>query len=242
MASLFCPFCGTENPTTRQFCLRCASDLRAPVRDPNTPAEPAPAAAGMASRPILIGGAIALVVVALLIGGLVLLGGSPTASPSATPSAPAPSALPTTALTPAPTEAPLPPTEAPVATDATTPEPAPTGTLAPGESGTPVVDSLTGPRSASCNEENGTGTVGFIRLKWTASNTTGVRLSIDPPAANKAYDYGYDDYEAIGSADVPFTCDPPKSDSGGAYHLYVATTVHDGGYFAWRLIKVYVKA
>ena len=40
----------------------------------------------------------------------------------------------------------------------------------------------------------------------------------------------------------PFTCDPPNSDGGGAYHLYVVTTEHESGYFAYRYAKVYVKA
>ncbi|MEO8272734.1 MAG: zinc ribbon domain-containing protein [Chloroflexota bacterium] len=236
MASLFCPFCGTENPATRQFCLRCASDLRAPVRDPNVPVATEPAATPL--RPILIGGAIALGLVVLIIAALVLLGGSPTASPS--PAA-TPSTAPTAASTPAATTAPL-PSDAPIDTAVPTLAPSAAGSPAPEASGTPVVDSLKGPRSASCTADNGTGTVGYVHLTWTASNTTGVRLSIDPPAPNTAYDYGYDDYAASGSADVPFTCDPPNSDSVGAYHLYVATTAHDGGYFAWRTVKVYVKA
>lgn len=238
MASLFCPVCGTENPPTRQFCRKCASDLHAPIHDPNAPVAPEPAAVPV--RPILIGIVVAGLLVVLLLGALVLLGGSPAASPSL---APTPSAAPTAARTAAPTAAPLPtPSGAASATDAATPEPAATGTPAPVESGTPIVDSLSGPRSASCTGDNGTGIQGYVHLTWAASNTTGVRLSIDPPAANKAYDYGYNDYPASGSADLPFTCDPPNSDSGGAYHLYVATTVHDGGYFAWRLIKVYMKA
>lgn len=234
MASLFCPVCGTENPSTRLFCRKCASDLHAPVPDPNAPVPAEPAAVTM--RPIVIGGAIALVVIALVIGAIVLLSGSPAASPSPSP---APSAAPTTAPTAGPTAA---PTQAPIATPATTPEETAPGTPGPSPSGDPLVDSFKGPRSASCTSDNGTGTPGYIHLTWTASNTTGVRLSIDPPSPNTAYDFGYDDYAATGSADLPFTCDPPSSDSGGAYHVYVATTAHDANrHFAWRFIKVYIK-
>jgi hypothetical protein len=233
MASLFCPFCGTENPSTRSFCRKCASDLHAPVREPNTPVAPEPAAVPI--RPILIGGAIALAVGALVVGAIVILGGSPAAAPSPTP---APSSAPTAAPTSAP---PATPTQAPIATPVATPEETPPGTLAPGESAKPVVDSLKGPRRASCTGDNGTGTAGYVHLTRVAFNTTGVRLSIDPPTPNTAYDYGYDDFPASGSADLPFTCDPPNTDAVGAYHQYVATTVHDGGRFAWRFIKVYVK-
>lgn len=239
MASLFCPVCGTENPPTRQFCRKCASDLHAPAPGPNAIVEPEPAPAPI--RPILIGIAIAAVLIALLLGALALLGGSPTATPSPTPSA-APTAELTAAPSPAPTLAPQPtPGDTVIETVAPTTEPTSGDTPAPGESGPPSVDSLSGPSSASCTDDNGTGTPGYIHLTWTASNTTGVRLSIDPPAPNKAYDYGYHDYAASGSADLPFTCDPPGSDSRGEYHQYVATTIHDGGYFAWRFIKVYLK-
>jgi hypothetical protein len=103
------------------------------------------------------------------------------------------------------------------------------------------VDTLKAPRSASCTGTNGAAPAGFVHLSWTASGVEGVRLSIDPPAPNNAYDYGYDDYPAIGSADLPFTCDPPNSDAGGAYHMYVATTAHERGYFAYRYVKVYLK-
>lgn len=232
MASLFCPVCGTENPPTRQFCRKCAADLRAPVPDATAPvvAEAAP----VPIRPIAIGGGIALILVVLGIGAVALLGGSPAASPSPT-IGPTASPVATAAPTPAATVAPT-PTVAPT----TAPTPTPAATSA--GTGKPVVDSFSGPRSASCTGTNGTSTTGYIKLKWSASNTTGVRLSIDPPAANDAYDYGYDDYPAQGEAEVPFTCDPPNSDSGGSYHLYVATTLHDGGRWAYRFIKVYVKA
>jgi hypothetical protein len=237
MASLFCPVCGTENPSTRLFCRKCASDLHAPAAGPAAAAEPA--AEPVPIRPILIGIGVAALLIALLLGALALLGGSPAPTPSPTPIASVPPSAPAATSPPPPTS---------VAPSATPPEPLPTptelpseGTPAPAESGLPVVDSFSGPGSASCTGDNGTGTPGQIRVKWTASNTPGVRLSIDPPAPNTAYGYGFDDYAASGTADLPFTCDPPNSDSRGSYHLYVATTVHDGGYFAWRLIKVYIK-
>jgi hypothetical protein len=236
MSSLFCPVCGTENPPTRQFCRKCAADLHAPAPDPFAPVAPEPAAGSM--RPIVIGLAIAGVLVAIAIAGLVLLGGPPT--PSAQPTA-------SPAITLAPTTLPtVPPSAtqsaAPVETVAPTPAETTAGTVGPTASGTPVVDSLTGTRTASCTTTNGTALPGYVKLTWTASNTSGVRISIDPPAPNNAYDYGYDDYPASGSAEVPFTCDPPNTDDRGDYHLYVVTTVHDGGYFAYRYIKVYLKA
>jgi hypothetical protein len=239
MPSLFCPVCGTENPPTRQFCRKCAADLRAPAPDPFAPA--APEAAAASTRPIVIGLGIAFVLVAIGAVGLFLLGGSP-----------APSGQPTPTMTVAPTTLPTAPpaatqTAAPIETSEPTqaePTPAETATESAGPiaSGTPVVDTLTGTRTASCATTNGTALIGYVKLTWTASNTPGVRISIDPPAPNKAYDYGYEDYPASGSAEVPFTCDPPNTDDRGDYHLYVATTIHDGGYFAYRYIKVYVKA
>lgn len=234
MASLFCPVCGTENPSTRQFCRKCAADLRAPAPDPNAPIAPASTAAP--ARPIVIGVLAALAFVALVVAVFVVLGGSPAASiPPAPTSTVAPTTVPTAA--PAATQ-----TAAPIETAVATPAETATGSAGPIASGTPIVDSLTGSRSASCTATNGTALPGYVKLTWTASNTSGVRLSIDPPAPNNAYDYGYDDYPATGSAEVPFTCDPPNSDTKGAYHLYVVTTAHEGGYFAYRFIKVYVKA
>ena len=192
----------------------------------------------------MIGGAIALVLVALIIGALVLLGGSPAASPSA-------------ASTPAATAVPAPARRAPTRGTHRGPDRdgnadrddrrdrgagTMPGSPAPSASRTPSVDSLKGPRSASCTGTNGTAPPGYIHLTWTASNTTGVRLSIDPPAPNDAYDYGYDDYPAIGSADVPFTCDPPKSDARRRLPPVRgddrSTT---SGYFAYRYLKVYVR-
>jgi len=230
MSSLFCPVCGTENPNTRQFCRKCAADLHAPVPDATAPVEPA--SAPVQIRPIAIGGGIALVVIVLVAIVVVVLGGA--GGPSATP---APTATP--AATTVPTN---PPTVAPTATPESTPAPTPKSTpVASAGSGKPSVESLSGPRTASCTGDNGTGTPGYIHLTWTASNATGIRLSIDPPAPDNAYDYGYEDFGPEGSADVPFTCDPPNTDSNGAYHLYVATTLHDGGRWGYRYTKIYIK-
>jgi hypothetical protein len=237
MASLFCPVCGTENPTTRQFCRKCASDLRAPAPDPNAPVVAKPG--GGLDRSIVIGLAIAVALVAAGVVGLLLLGGTPTASlPPAPTGTLAPTTLPSTPPAATPTVVPV---ETAVETPAATATP--TASEGPVATGTPVVDTLSGPARASCTATNGgTALPGYVKLTWTASNTSGVRISIDPPAPNKAYDYGYDDYPPTGSAEVPFTCDPPNSDTNGAYHLYVATTIHDGGYFAYRFIRVYLKA
>ena len=231
---LVCPVCRTVNPATRQFCRKCAADLRAPVPDATAPLEapsrPVPVG------PIIIGAAFALAVLLIGIVLLFALGGSPTASPTPGPTA---SAVPASAV---PTIVSAPPSVAPpTAAPTIAPPPTPSAAPASAGSGDPVVDSLKGPGRASCTDDNGTGTEGYIHLEWTSSNTTGVRLSIDPPAPNVAYDYGYDDYPADGSANLPFTCDPPNSDSNGEYHLYVATTVHDGGRFAWRFIRVYIR-
>lgn len=191
-------------------------------------------------RPILIGAAVALLVLLVGIGLVFGLGGSPAATPTPGPSASAgatsqatqtPTPDPTGQLTVEPT---LGPTTEP--TDAPPPRTSPSA-----GTGDPVVDTLKGPSRASCTDDNGTATPGYIRLTWTSSNTTGVRLSIDPPAPNTAYDYGYGDYPADGSAELPFTCDPPNSDGNGEFHLYVATTIHDGGRFAWRFIRVYIR-
>jgi hypothetical protein len=231
---LVCPVCGTVNPAARQFCRKCAADLRAPVPTATAPMEaPAP----VPVRPIVIGAGIALIVVALAIGLLFALGGSPAASPTPGPTATeaAPTIAPTGVATTPATVAPA--TAAPTLV----PPPTPTGVPASAGAGNPVVDAFTGPGRASCTGTNGTETPGYIHVEWTSSNTTGVRLSIDPPAPNDAYDYGYSDYPADGGADVPFTCDPPNSDANGEYHLYVATTIHDGGRFAWRFIRVYIR-
>jgi hypothetical protein len=167
--------------------------------------------------------------------GPALVTPSPASSQPATAST-APTAtaevLPTTAPTAGqPTEAPA--TETPATEGPTTPPGTPAGTPKP------QVDSLKAPRTASCTSANGTDTVGYIHLSWTASLTSGVRLSIDPPSPAEAYDYPYADYPATGSADVPFSCDPPNHDSNGDYHLYVVTTLHDGGYYAYRYARVY---
>jgi len=237
LPTLVCPVCATENPPTRQFCWKCAADLHAIVQPaPQAVAPTAPTArAPLPVRPILIGGGVALAILVLLAGLVLVLGGSPAASPSPAPTAsPVPSASPATTVVPttAPTAAQT-PTAAPAKTEA------PTGTTTPGAN--PKVDSLTGPRTASCTATNGTSTPGYIHLSWSASNATGVRLSIDPPSPNEAYGFGYQDYPAAGSDDVPFTCDPQLSDANGAYHLYVVTTLHTTGHWAYRYLKVYLK-
>ncbi|HEX5239848.1 MAG TPA: hypothetical protein VFW20_02515 [Candidatus Limnocylindrales bacterium] len=126
------------------------------------------------------------------------------------------------------------------------PTPAATSTGGGGTTGSqppasvqPAVTSFSIVHSASCTSTNGTSSVGQIHLSWKAVGTSGVRLSIDPPSADVAYDYGYADYPATGSAEVPFACGAPNRDSKGAYHLYVLTTLHDSGYAMYRYAKVY---
>ena len=152
----------------------------------------------------------------------------PTATAAVVPTL-SPSAAPTTE---APTE-PAPSEPAPTSASATPPPASPAGTPKP------TVTSLKAPRTPSCTSDNGTGIVGYIHLSWAATGTSGVRLSIDPPSPGEAYDYPYADYPATGSADVPFSCDPPNHDANGDYHLYVVTTIHDGGYYSYRYAKAY---
>jgi hypothetical protein len=142
-------------------------------------------------------------------------------------------------LTPAPIETATaaPETKGPSLAPPTAEPPVPT--VEPGESIAPSVDSFKVRRTADCQTDNGTGTVGSIRLTWSASGTSGVRISIDPPSADVAYDYGFADYAAAGSAVVPFACNPPNHDATGDYHLYVVTTLHEKGAYYWRYAKVY---
>jgi len=194
---------------------------------------------------VLIGVLLTLIVI-LLIGIFLVLNGqsgnvSPTASPSVAATAstePSPAVevtpQPTVGVTPEPTaEVTVPPTS--------TPTPAPS--LAPGQTPRPTLTGFSGPHTASCTAPNGVAPAGYVHLTWTASDTTGVRISIDPPAPNTAYAYPYADYAwpAVTSADVPFACNPPNTDAAGAYHLYVITTEHTTGYFQYRYIKVYIK-
>jgi hypothetical protein len=171
-------------------------------------------------------------VIALLAVALLGVGCSeapaPVVLPTATPGGPASSAVPGESVA-APSEPS--PTEAPIPTEA--------ASAVPGSSVTPDVTTLTVVRTASCTSDNGTGTVGLIRLTWSAEGTTGVRVSIDPPSPAQAYAFGYADYAAVGSADVPFACSPPNHDTKGDYHLYVVTTIHASGYAAYRFAKVY---
>jgi hypothetical protein len=163
---------------------------------------------------------------------------TPTASPpTESLPTPPPAASEGQATAAPPTGAP--PTEAPP-TEAPATEPPVVGTPAPSGSPTPSVDTFKAAHTASCSSDNGTGTVGQVRLTWTTTGTTGVRISIDPPSPDQAYGYGYDDYPMpSGFADVPFACGAPNHDATGAYHLYVAFTLHDKGYAAYRYVKIY---
>jgi hypothetical protein len=154
---------------------------------------------------------------------------TPFAGPSQAASASA-SATPSAIVTSSPTEQPAP---------GVTTEPTIALSIAPSGTAKPTVTSITATRRASCTSENGTATTGYIKLSWTATDTTGVRVSIDPPAPNLAYDYGYADYPPVGSAEIPFACNPPNHDASGYYHLYVVTTSHTTGYFSYRFMKIY---
>lgn len=191
---------------------------------------------GFFERFVLARTALATGVLAIAIVGC----GSPTnttAAPTTTPTATVASEE--SPSHPAETAAASLPAEPAATAPAVTDEPAPVGTPGPSASPEPSVDSLKVRRTADCLADNGTGTVGSIKLTWTASGTTGVRISIDPPSVETAYDYGYGDYPASGSAEVPFACDPPSHDANGDYHLYVVTTIHTKGRYAWRYARVY---
>lgn len=192
--------------------------------------------------PFALLGILLTLIVVLLVGIILVMNGSSGAvTPSASPSTAAsevaiasvePSSTPELTVEPTlevtPEVTPEPPTEAP---PTTTPTVGPS--LAPGQTPKPTLTGFTAPATASCTAPNGSAPAGYIHLTWTASDTTGVRISIDPPAANRAYAYGYADYPwpAVSSADVPFAC-------GSASHLYVITTAHTTGYFQYRYKKV----
>ncbi len=199
---LICPVCRTPNPATRQFCRKCASDLRAPVRDPNAPVVPPPVEVPI--RPIVIGGAVALVIVALVIAALVLLGGSPAASPA--PSATlSPTAAPATE-TPAPIRTDAPATDAP-ATDAPTLEPGATPQPAP------FIRSFVGPESVDRSDPSFDGT---IHLTWRVAFADGATLAVDGPGLYKSYT------GVAGQENAPFSC-------GGESHSYTLTTMGGNG-------------
>jgi zinc-ribbon domain len=180
MASVFCPVCGTENPSTRQFCRKCASDLHAPAADPNAPVAPPPVEVPV--RPIVLGGGVALAAVLIIVALLLVLGGSPAASPSPLPSlTPAPATL-----TPPPSATAAPPTAAPTA--------APTAP-GPTEVPPPSIVSFEGPASVDCSAFPGT-----IHLSWRAANAQGTTLAIDGPGIYKSYP------GVLGQDDVPFGC------------------------------------
>jgi hypothetical protein len=151
--------------------------------------------------------------------------GEPTASApvaTATPAEATATPAPATNHTAAPTAAP-------------TGTPRPTATTAPAATPKPAITSFHAPGSAACGST--------IHLSWTATNTSGVRLSIDAPPAT-AYGAGYMDYPAVGSADLIFPCPPPieNVDTTGSYHLYTITTIHTSGYYTYQYLKVYALA
>lgn len=199
---LNCPVCGTANPPTRQFCRKCASDLRAPVRDPNAPVVPPPVEVPM--RPIVIGGAVALVIVALVIAALVVLGGSPAVSPSPS-TTPEPTAAPASA-TPPPLQTGAPPTNPP-ATPAPTAEPGATPQPAP------FIRSFVGPESVNCSDPSFDGT---IHLTWRVAFADGATLAVDGPGLYKSY------IGVTGQENAPFSC-------GGESHSYTLTTTGGNG-------------
>lgn len=178
--------------------------------------------------------AIALAAVLALVLGA--CGPSPSPSETATGSAPPPSVEPATAAPPTLAPETTAPTDVPTPTD----EPSVAPSVAPsGGPQAPSVDSLKIKRYADCASDNGTGQVGYVKITWTASGTSGVRISIDPPSPGDAYDSGYADYPVSGSAEVPFACDPPNHDASGDYHLYVVTTLHTKGAYYYRYARVY---
>ena len=155
-------------------------------------------------RPIVVGAGIALVVIALIIGALIFLGGSPAASPAPSPSA-------------APTEAPA--TASPSSLPSSAPTAAPTATAAPTEppgatqQPAPIILSFEGPASVDCSDPSFNGT---IHLTWRVTFADGASLSIDGPGLYKTY------VGVLGEDDVPFSC-------GGEAHSYTLTTTGGNG-------------
>ena len=195
---------------------------------------------------VLLTLAVVLATVVFLIlgngsGGLASASSTPTAAAGATASALASigGGSPSPEVTPEVT-----PEITPEVTPQVTPEVTAPATVGPSGSQSaatkPTLVSISMPHKADCNGENVTGQVGMITITWSTTGATGVRISIDPPAASGAYGYGYADYLApTTSAVVPFACGATLHDSGGYYHLYVVTTLHTTGYFQYRYQKIY---
>ena len=181
--TLTCQVCGTENPATRQFCRKCAADLRVPGGAATEPVAPLDAPSTL--RPIVLGGGLALLAVLVLAGTFVFLSGSPAPSESPSLAPPTPSLGP-----PSPTAAA--PTLEPTATAAAA-EPSPTaGAVRP-----PRIRRFTAPETIECADPSHSG---FIHVRWEIRNATGVTISIDGPGI-------YREYEGLtGEDDLPFTC------------------------------------
>jgi hypothetical protein len=207
---LICQVCGTSNPATRQFCRKCASDLRAPV--PTATAPVAAASEPGSVRPVILGGGIALLAVLVLAATVIFLnagGPGPTPTPgtaaSAAPTSPT-SETPSPPVTAEPTEA---PTEAP-------PEPTPAASIRP-----PRIRAFTAPDSVPCGAPSYDG---YIIVTWDIRNATGVTISIDGPGV-------YQEYEGrTGREELPFPCSGP--------HTYLLTTVGGVGPPATKEVTV----
>jgi len=208
LPTIVCLVCGTENDSKRLFCRKCAADLHGTAPYPGAAATPPPESVPV--RPIVIGAGIAAVVILLIVGALIVLGGSPAPSPSDAAS-PTPAALPSSGPTLTPTQVPgttpapstAAPTGVPAATSATPPTPGPTPTDAP-----PIIRYFRGPTSVDCTDPSFAGT---IHLSWRIGNADGVNLAIDGPGLYKSYT------GVLGEDNVPFAC-------GGESHTYTLTT------------------
>jgi hypothetical protein len=223
MADIVCPVCGTHNPPTRTFCLKCAADLHAPVPDATT-VVPTPRAE-IPLKPILVGGGVALaaiVVIAVLVVAAGTLGASP--APSAGPSAGATEpAAPTDAATSGASGAASPEaSEAPVAT----PTPKPTAGAPATPKITPIpapsIVEFKGPKTVDCTDPQFSG---FIHLTWLVDNADSTQLSIDGPGVYKSYP------GVLGQDDVPFGC-------GAGQHTYTLTTVGGAGPAATKTLTI----
>jgi hypothetical protein len=166
---------------------------------------PPPPPPSVPIKPIIVGGGIALLLVALVIGIMLALGsGPPAASPSRSPFVEPTLALPSAGPTLSPTH---PPASAPPITPAPTPAgpatPAPTPTDAP-----PIIRFFTGPASVDCSNPSFPGT---IHLSWRIGNADGANLSIDGPGVYMQYP------GVLRDDNVPFACD-------GNQHTYILVT------------------
>ena len=79
-----------------------------------------------------------------------------------------------------------------------------------------------------------------MKLTWTTSNASEVKLSVDPQGADPLDRIYLENLELDGSETVNYGCDPPNQDNTGSkYHEYVLIA-SEGNQVKTRSIKVFV--